>query len=209
MDQSEIDALLDGGNLEEENKKQQDIVNSLIKPAETEASNEIDNIPPTEEPEKPKKPKKKGAVMGQLSKVSQEAEEGTTLVMNYLENMLNIATKQKEYSAKLETELKNNTLIKSTDEIIAYFKDSSFLIEDLIFNAMDAFQFQDINRQKLMKVMHTLTQLNTYLNDLLGDDSVDDDKPLNFGRNIEDKTLATDLDKENVDDIIAQFQNSN
>ena len=37
---------------------------------------------------------KKGEVMGQLSKVSEEAEEGTTLVMNYLENMLNIATKQ-------------------------------------------------------------------------------------------------------------------
>jgi hypothetical protein len=105
--------------------------------------------------------------------------------------------------------MKNNTLTNTTEEIIAYFKDSSFLIEDLVFNAMDAFQFQDINRQKLMKVMHTLSQLNNYLNDLLGYDEPEDGKPVNFGKNIESKTLATDLNKENVDDIVAQFKNSN
>jgi len=190
MDQSEIDALLNGGNLEEDNKKQQDIVENLT------ASNNK-----TQE-------KKKGEVMGQLSRVSEEAEEGTTLVMNYLENMLNVATKQKQYVAKLDEGLKTGTFNKTTEEIVDYFKDSSFLIEDLIFNAMDAFQFQDINRQKLMKVMHTLSQLNNYLNDLLGYDEPEDGKPVNFGRNIEDKTLATDIDKDNVDDIVAQFKNS-
>jgi hypothetical protein len=147
--------------------------------------------------------------MGQLSRVSEEAEEGTTLVMNYLENVLNIASKQKQYVSKLDEGMKNNTLTNTTEEIIAYFKDSSFLIEDLVFNAMDAFQFQDINRQKLMKVMHTLSQLNNYLNDLLGYDEPEDGKPVNFGKNIESKTLATDLNKENVDDIVAQFKNSN
>ncbi len=204
MDQSEIDALLSGGNLEKENKKQQDIVNSLTdttvdppkKASENKAIDGASKLP------------KKGEVMGQLSKVSEEAEEGTTLVMNYLENMLNIAQKQKEYTDKLENDFKNNSLQKSTKDIIDYFKDSSFLFEDLIFTAMDAFQFQDINRQKLMKVMHTLAQLNNYLNDLLGNEDVKEEGPVNFGRNIEEKTLVSDHEKENVDDIVAQYQNS-
>jgi len=203
MDQSEIDALLNNGNLEEDNQKQQGIIDNLTNIASTSEREDV--------PVKPKtgNTKKKGEVMGQLSRVSEEAEEGTTLVMNYLENVLNIASKQKQYVSKLDEGMKNNTLANTTEEIIAYFKDSSFLIEDLVFNAMDAFQFQDINRQKLMKVMHTLSQLNNYLNDLLGYDEPEDGKPVNFGKNIESKTLATDLDKENVDDIVAQFKNSN
>lgn len=204
MDQSEIDALLSGGNLEKENKKQQEIVDNLTnttkdsskKTSENKAKDGISKLP------------RKGEVMGQLSKVSEEAEEGTTLVMNYLENMLNIAQKQKEYTDKLENDFKNNSLQKSTKDIIAYFKDSSFLFEDLIFTAMDAFQFQDINRQKLMKVMHTLAQLNNYLNDLLGNEDIKEDGPVNFGRNIEEKTLVSDHEKKNVDDIVAQYQNS-
>ncbi len=202
MDQSEIDALLSNGNSEEYDQKQQGLIDNLT------------NIPSTSKLEDvPIKPKngevKQGKVMGQLSRVSEEAEEGTTLVMNYLENVLNIASKQKQYVSKLDEGMQTNTLTNTTEDIIAYFKDSSFLIEDLVFNAMDAFQFQDINRQKLMKVMHTLSQLNNYLNDLLGDDESEKGKPVNFGKNIESKTLTTDLDKQNVDDIVAQFKSSN
>ena len=85
-----------------------------------------------------------------------------------------------------------------------HITDITTLIEEEIYAAMDAFQFQDIGRQKLMKVMYTLGKLNEYLNELLGQES---SKDRQFGRNIDKKTLEKDKNKDEVDALIAQFKN--
>jgi hypothetical protein len=68
---------------------------------------------------------------------------------------------------------------------------------------MDAFQFQDIGRQKLMKVMYTLSKLNEYLNELLGGH---EDRGREFGSTIEKKTLEQDKEKAVVDNIISEYK---
>ncbi len=189
MDQKEIDELLKKGNVDNFNKKQEEIYNKLSNSINQNESkkNEIDNN------------KKKGKVLGQLSKVTEEAEAGTNMVMNFLDNVLTITSKMKE---KLNAH-KENEDSKLFDEML----DSTELIENIIFNAMDAFQFQDINRQKLMKVMYTLAKLNEYLNDLLGAEN-DEDKT--FGHDIENTSLFhKDGKKSDVDSVIEEFKKTN
>jgi hypothetical protein len=183
MDQKEIDALLNVGksDLSDISKKQEGLAQKL----------KVDP-PPTPE----------GKVIGQISRVTEEAEQGTNMVMNYLENVLSIITKQKEFLQKRKSAADDSPEMM---EIINFFSDTTFICEDLIFNAMDAFQFQDINRQKLIKVMHTLSQLNDYLNDLLGTSQ----KRTNFGKEIEQKSLLKDEKKTEVDQLIEGFQKKN
>ena len=189
MDQKEIDELLQKGNVDNFNKKQEEIYNKLSNTINQKESTkqEIENN------------KKKGKVLGQLSKVTEEAEAGTNMVMNFLDNVLTITSKMKE-KLNAHKENEDNKLI---DEML----DSTELIENLIFNAMDAFQFQDINRQKLMKVMYTLAKLNEYLNDLLG---ADNDENVTFGHDIENTSLfQKDGKKSDVDSVIEEFKKTN
>ena len=186
MDQKEIDELLKQGNVENFNKKQEELYNKL--------SDSINND------NKKKINKKKGKVLGQLSKVSEEAEAGTNMVMNFLDNVLTVTGKMKE-------KLNNHKNSQEENEFIDQMLDSTELIENLIFNSMDAFQFQDINRQKLMKVMYTLAKLNEYLNDLLG---ADNDEDQTFGHDIENTSLfQKDGKKSDVDSVIEEFKKSN
>lgn len=141
-----------------------------------------------------------------MSRVTEEAEAGTNMVMGYLENVLNVVSKQKKFIDDiLKTYKENPQVINAPEalEALSFVNDNMSGIEDLIFTAMDAFQFQDIGRQKLMKVMYTLTKLNEYLNELLGGEE-DKDKP--FGREIEGKTLEKDKDKVRVDSIVDSYQ---
>jgi len=189
MDQKEIDELLKKGNVDNFNKKQEELYNKLSNKINQTGSNK----------QEIEKNKKKGKVLGQLSKVTEEAEAGTNMVMNFLDNVLTITSKMKE---KLNAQ-KDNEENKLIDEML----DSTELIENLIFNAMDAFQFQDINRQKLMKVMYTLAKLNEYLNDLLG---ADNDEDQTFGHDIENTSLfQKDGKKSDVDSVIEEFKKTN
>ena len=147
--------------------------------------------------------KKDGVVMGQLSTVSKEAEAGTNMVMNFLENALVVNEKQKKNINELIAKEENELSIKDFKNFVKNSNDSILLIDDLIFNAMDAFQFQDINRQKLDKVMHTLAKLNEYLNELLG---MNEKKGQTFGHSIEKTNLQRDSNKDDVDNIIETFK---
>ncbi len=180
MDQKEIDALLKGNfsELKEFSRKQEKIVEKLN--------------------QETKKNQTEGQVIGQLSRVTEESEQGTNMVMNYLENILTILNKQKGFLSSRKSDINEN---KQAEEIYKFFEDTSLIIEDLVFSAMDAFQFQDINRQKLLKVMHVLAQLNDYLNELLGTP----EKRTHFGKNIDQKTLIKDEKKEEIDRLVKNF----
>ncbi len=70
---------------------------------------------------------------------------------------------------------------------------------------MSAFQFQDINTQKLYKVMSMLAELSDYLNDLVG--VPDNPRPTwVVAKGIEDVDLIKDKSKSDVDDLVKQFQ---
>ncbi|MGE5343249.1 MAG: hypothetical protein ACM3SY_17395 [Candidatus Omnitrophota bacterium] len=182
MDQKEIDSLFSQGSITEYNKKQEELMRSLS--------------------EKEGAGFKKGKVIGQLTRVNEESEAGTNMVMGFLENVLSVISKQQGFIRDILGEYKKNPNAIYIDEVLTYLNDNNAAIEELIFSAMDAFQFQDIGRQKLMKVMYTLARLNEYLNELLGGE---DSKEKQFGHQIEKRTLEKDKDKDIVDNIVENF----
>lgn len=186
MDQKEIDELLKAGAFKEYNKKQEELIRNISEKRKTEVS----------------PAKKEGKVMGQLSRVTEEAEAGTNMVMEFMENVLNTISKQKDFLKDIRERYKEKPSEINVDEVLTFVSDGLFLVEEHIFNAMDAFQFQDIGRQKLMKVMYTLARLNEYLNELLGSEG---DQSQEFGSQIEEKTLEKDKEKVDVDSIVADF----
>ncbi|MCP4220319.1 MAG: hypothetical protein GY765_37150 [bacterium] len=143
--------------------------------------------------------------MGQISKVTEESEAGTNLVMEFLENVLNTVSKQQGFIKDIKKVFHDNPSAINIDEALTFSYDSLCTIEENIFNAMDAFQFQDIGRQKLMKVMYTLSCLNEYLNELLGGEA---ERTKDFGHKIESKTMDQDKDKTLVDDIVQEFSST-
>jgi hypothetical protein len=185
MDQREIDEIMNKGNLTQIDKKQKEITQKL------EAKGVV--TPPPH----------RGEVIGQLSRVTEESEAGTNMVMNFLENVLTVLSKMKSFQKSTEAKMQAAPDTVKAAEVLTFYKDTVFLAEDLIFGAMDAFQFQDINRQKLLKVMFTLAKLNEYLNELLGTET---DKNQQFGHNIESTTLQKDSRKDEVDSLIQDFQ---
>ena len=188
MDQKEIDRIIQGGSLEDFNRRQEKLVDNIQGlEAESKASG-------------------KGRVIGQLSNVTEDSEVGTNMVMNYLENVMTITAKFKTFLDDCSRRTSQDPAAVEVESLIKYSQDSLFLIEDLLFNAMDAFQFQHINRQKLLKVMYTLGKLNSYLNELLG---ASENMGDSFGRQIENKELLKDKEKKEVDDLIAEYKSGN
>jgi len=144
-----------------------------------------------------------GRVMGQISTVTEESEKGTNVVMGFLENVLTTVGEQRSFLEGISKKHQEDSACIDWHMVCAHITDISSLIEEEIYAAMDAFQFQDIGRQKLMKVMYTLGKLNEYLNELLGQET---SKERQFGRHIDKKTLEKDKDKDQVDALISQFK---
>ena len=211
MDQKEIDALVNQGSVADFNKQQAELLKNLVEqPTSTQSSPAPDSPPDPPESHKSIDTKldpahKKGKVMGQLSRVTEEAEAGTNMVMGYLENVLTFVSRQNSFIEDIVTKYDESPSAINVSEALNFLKDNLVAIEEAIFNAMDAFQFQDIGRQKLMKVMYTLAKLNEYLNELLGGEA---EAQKTFGHRIEKKTMEQDRDKLHVDGIVSDFQQS-
>ncbi len=205
MDQKEIDALLNKGTFDVLNEKQDQIIKNLAdkkKPPAPEPAPTRSPAPPNQTEDERIAAERKGKVMGQISKVTEESEAGTNLVMGFMESVLNTVSMQQKFIKDIRNKYHEAPQEVNFDEVLMFMSDSFNLIEEHIFSAMDAFQFQDIGRQKLMKVMYTLAKLNEYLNELLGGET---ERTREFGHEIERKTLEHDKDKVNVDNIVADF----
>ncbi len=203
MDQKEIDKLLGGNTFDEYNQKQEELIKNINEkekihrsPTPSTPIKELEKIEAVAE-------KKEGKVMGQLTRVTEEAEHGTNMVMGFMEEVLNIVSKQQTFIKDIRQKYLEDPRAIQVDETLAFLYDEQSMIEDKMFQAMDAFQFQDIGRQKLMKVMYTLAKLNEYLNELLGAD-ISGNKE--FGKEIDKKSLEKDKDKTHVDDVVQQFK---
>lgn len=226
MDQKEIDALINQGSVAEYNKKQEDLWRHLVDKSPVPPINNAGtgaSVAPHEESDLECTPpnelltpndgytsasttERKGKVMGQLSRVTEESEAGTNMVMGFMENVLSVVSKQQSFIKDIAQMYAENPSVIDVNEALSFVNDNLATIEELIFSAMDAFQFQDIGRQKLMKVMYTLAKLNEYLNELLGGDA---ERNKAFGHKIEKKTLEHDKEKKEVDSIVASFQPEN
>ncbi|QKF68075.1 hypothetical protein AVENP_2579 [Arcobacter venerupis] len=165
-------------------------------------------------------------VVNQLSQVANDSEEKVSQIFDVLsltlDNNNEIRNQIKDFESfiNMQSNLLNSLNskfpnIKIFDEhLISANKMSDSLkklkgilnSEDLeIFQAMELMQFNDINRQKIERVMSVIRKLSMYLNNLFEDDGAT--KEVAIARHIHGDD-TNDLIGDDLDKLIAEFSNN-
>jgi GTP1/Obg family GTP-binding protein len=165
-------------------------------------------------------------VVNQLTQVANDSEEKVSQIFDVLsltlDNNNEFRKFLKDYEKFLNSQASlllslNNKFpnIKLFDEHLSSTKSMSNSLNGMkdllqsednkIFQAMELMQFNDINRQKIERVMSVIRKLSSYLNNLFEDDS--GSKDIAVARHIHgddtDDLIGDDLDK-----LIAEFSNN-
>ena len=162
-------------------------------------------------------------VVSQLSQVANDSEEKVSQIFDVLsltlDNNSDMRKRVKEYEEfvlsqnKLLSSLSNKfpkiELFKQQLEKVKSFENSlkdlktSIDEEDMhIFQGMELMQFNDINRQKIERVMSVIRKLSIYLNNLFEDDNPRD---LPMAKHIHGDKDTQDLVGDDLDKLIAEF----
>ena len=162
-------------------------------------------------------------VVSQLSQVANDSEEKVSQIFDVLsltlDNNSDMRKRVKEYEEfvlsqnKLLSSLSNKfpkiELFKQQLEKVKSFENSlkdlktSIDEEDMhIFQGMELMQFNDINRQKIERVMSVIRKLSIYLNNLFEDDNPRD---LPMAKHIHGDQDTQDLVGDDLDKLIAEF----
>ena len=162
-------------------------------------------------------------VVSQLSQVANDSEEKVSQIFDVLsltlDNNSDMRKRVKEYEEfvlsqnKLLSSLSNKfpkiELFKQQLEKVKSFESSlkdlktSIDEEDMhIFQGMELMQFNDINRQKIERVMSVIRKLSIYLNNLFEDDNPRD---LPMAKHIHGDQDTQDLVGDDLDKLIAEF----
>ena len=162
-------------------------------------------------------------VVSQLSQVANDSEEKVSQIFDVLsltlDNNSDMRKRVKEYEEfvlsqnKLLSSLSNKfpkiELFKQQLEKVKSFESSlkdlktSIDEEDMhIFQGMELMQFNDINRQKIERVMSVIRKLSIYLNHLFEDDNSRD---LPMAKHIHGDQDTQDLVGDDLDKLIAEF----
>ncbi|WP_418186144.1 hypothetical protein ACNSOS_04840 [Aliarcobacter vitoriensis] len=164
-------------------------------------------------------------VVSQLSQVANDSEEKVSQIFDVLsltlDNNGDLRKKIKEYEEfSLSQEKLLNSLASKFPNINVFqqqlgkvkeFENSlkglrSMLDdEDMhIFQGMELMQFNDINRQKIERVMSVIRKLSIYLNNLFEEDNP---KEIPMARHIHGDRDTEDLVGDDLDKLIAEFSN--
>ena len=162
-------------------------------------------------------------VVSQLSQVANDSEEKVSQIFDVLsltlDNNSDLRRRVKEYEEfilsqnKLLSSLSNKfpkiELFKQQLEKVKSFENSlkdlktSIDEEDMhIFQGMELMQFNDINRQKIERVMSVIRKLSSYLNNLFEDDNP---RELPMAKHIHGDQDTQDLVGDDLDKLIAEF----
>ena len=161
--------------------------------------------------------------ISQLSQVANDSEEKVSQIFDVLsltlDNNSDMRKRVKEYEEfvlsqnKLLSSLSNKfpkiELFKQQLEKVKSFESSlkdlktSIDEEDMhIFQGMELMQFNDINRQKIERVMSVIRKLSIYLNNLFEDDNP---RELPMAKHIHGDQDTQDLVGDDLDKLIAEF----
>ena len=162
-------------------------------------------------------------VVSQLSQVANDSEEKVSQIFDVLSLTLdNNSEIRKSIKSYEEFILSQNKLLNSLSnkfpkigvfqeqlEKVKSFESSlkdlktSIDEEDMhIFQGMELMQFNDINRQKIERVMSVIRKLSSYLNNLFEDTH---QKELPVAKHIQGDTDTDDLVGDDLDKLIAEF----
>lgn len=199
MDQSEIDALLQGSNdngTKDDNKleEKKNVIKKESKPKEK-SINESKN-----------EKNRDKAVIKELDNIASVTERETNKLMDKLDEILTGTDGQQ----KLLQNLKNSLKGHEDETVMLEFKkleESVGVVRDSVFQSMDLLQFQDITRQKLEKIVYHLKQIHDYIVELLGIGEVEGfNRDVTFSKAIHTVGTTPDEKKELADAVMKEFQ---
>lgn len=165
-------------------------------------------------------------VVNQLSQVANDSEEKVSQIFDVLSLTLDNNNEFRNYIKDFEAFIKkesdllvslNNKFpnIKVFDEHLSNANKVSNSLKDIknlinsedskIFEAMELMQFNDINRQKIERVMSVIRKLSLYLNNLFEDDGAT--KEVAIAKHIHGDS-TDDLIGDDLDKLIAEFSNN-
>ncbi len=162
-------------------------------------------------------------VVNQLSQVANDSEEKVSQIFdvlsltldnnnelrNYVKDFEQYFTTQASLLSSLNNKFPNikvfNEHLSNTNRVAESLKSIKNLInseDSEIFQAMELMQFNDINRQKIERVMSVIRKLSLYLNNLFEDDGATKDVAIakHIHGDSTDDLIGDDLDK-----LIAEF----
>lgn len=165
-------------------------------------------------------------VVNQLSQVANDSEEKVSQIFDVLSLTLDNNNELRNYIKEFETYFSSqasllsslnskfpnikvfNEHLANTNKVSDSLKNIKNLInseDSEIFQAMELMQFNDINRQKIERVMSVIRKLSLYLNNLFEDDGAT--KEVAIAKHIHgdntDDLIGDDLDK-----LIAEFSHN-
>ncbi len=229
MTQEELDALMNGGDLEnlealeaKEGAKEKEEVkeesSSQKMTVKKEDAEKYGKISPNEWPPPP--PTEEHKVVHQLDDVTRDSEVKATQIFDQLDLIGASATKISKMVKKIQEPLQKHqeifdnlhghfpnvesfkTALNEQQEILNALKsieEEAINCSDSSMQAMDIMQFQDIHRQKIERVVNVMRALSQYMNSLF-EGKIDDSKRVSSATYI---TGDDDKDLASADDIEA------
>ncbi len=229
MTQEELDALMNGGDLEnlealeakEETKEKEEVKeesSSQKMTVKKEDAEKYGKISPNEWPPPP--PTEEHKVVHQLDDVTRDSEVKATQIFDQLDLIGASAEKIAKMVKKIQEPLQKHqeifdnlhghfpnvesfkTALNEQQEILNALKsieEEATNCSDSSMQAMDIMQFQDIHRQKIERVVNVMRALSQYMNSLF-EGKIDDSKRVSSATYI---TGDDDKDLASADDIEA------
>ncbi|MFP6079702.1 protein phosphatase CheZ [Helicobacter pylori] len=229
MTQEELDALMNGGDLEnlealetkeetKEEAKESKESSSQKMTVKKEDAEKYGKISPNEWPPPP--PTEEHKVVHQLDDVTRDSEVKATQIFDQLDLIGSSAEKIAKMVKKIQEPLQKHqeifdnlhahfphvesfkTALNEQQEILNALKsieEEATNCSDSSMQAMDIMQFQDIHRQKIERVVNVMRALSQYMNSLF-EGKIDDSKRVSSATFI---TGDDDKDLASADDIEA------
>ncbi len=229
MTQEELDALMNGGDLEnlealetkeeaKEEAKESKESSSQKMTVKKEDAEKYGKISPNEWPPPP--PTEEHKVVHQLDDVTRDSEVKATQIFDQLDLIGSSAEKIAKMVKKIQEPLQKHqeifdnlhahfphvesfkTALNEQQEILNALKsieEEAANCSDSSMQAMDIMQFQDIHRQKIERVVNVMRALSQYMNSLF-EGKIDDSKRVSSATFI---TGDDDKDLASADDIEA------
>ena len=133
-----------------------------------------------------------------------ECRSKITNVESFLSSQTNLLNSLHSKFPNIQVFEQHLSEIQNVNESLTDLKNSMNEEDMKIFEAMELMQFNDINRQKIERVMAVIKKLSSYLNNLFEDE--DDSKEIVVARHIHGDS-NNDLIGEDLDKLIAEFGN--
>lgn len=150
---------------------------------------------------------KAGEVFDQLDIISSNAEsivKSTKKMKEYFVAQEELFTKLTEHFSHVESFKHALESTQAMRKEVAAITDSANNCSDAILQAMDIMQFQDINRQRIERVINVMRALAQYMNSLF-ESKIEDSKRVASAVYITGDNNPNIADAEDIENLIASF----